>query len=87
MLQRSNIVSSEEELQDFYEQLRAQHVTPAWISGGVSVEPRSKAVPYVWHWRDLRPQAMRAAAARRHRAGRTTRAAAAQPRTARVVSE
>ncbi len=61
MLQRSNIVSSEEELQDFYEELRSQHVTPAWISGGVSVEPESKAVPYVWHWRDLRPQAMRAA--------------------------
>ena len=61
MLQRSNIISPEEELQDFYAQLQAQHVTPAWISGGVSVEPRSKAVPYVWHWRDLRPQAMRAA--------------------------
>ncbi|MGH8734584.1 MAG: cupin domain-containing protein, partial [Burkholderiales bacterium] len=61
MLQRSNIVSSEEELHDFYEQLQAQHVTPAWISGGVGVEPKSKAVPYVWHWCDLRPQAMRAA--------------------------
>src|SRR6516162_6642847 len=61
MLQRSNIVSSEEELQKFYEQLQAQHVTPAWISGGVSVEPRSTAVPAVWHWRDLRPQAIRAA--------------------------
>src|SRR5712691_11152162 len=61
MLQRSNIVSSEEELQDFYAQLQAQHVTPAWISGGVSVEPRSTAVPAVWHWCDLRPQAMRAA--------------------------
>ena len=46
MLQRSNIISSEEELQDFYGQLQAQHVTPAWISGGVSVEPKSKAVPY-----------------------------------------
>src|SRR5215470_10924909 len=61
MLTRSNIVSSEEELQDFYAQLQAQHITPAWISGGVSVEPRSTAVPAVWHWRDLRPQAMRAA--------------------------
>jgi len=61
MLQRSNIVSSEEELQDFYAQLQAQHVTPAWISGGVSVEPRSTAVPAIWHWCDLRPQAMRAA--------------------------
>jgi gentisate 1,2-dioxygenase len=35
-------------------------VTPAWIAGGVSLEPRSKAVPHLWHWRDLRPQAMRA---------------------------
>jgi gentisate 1,2-dioxygenase len=61
MLQRSDIVSSEEVLQDFYERLQMQYVTPAWISGGVSVEPKSKAVPYVWHWRDLRPQAMRAA--------------------------
>src|SRR5262247_727578 len=61
MLQRSNIVSSEEELQGFYAQLQSQHVTPAWISEGVSTEPKSKAVPYVWHWRDLRPQAMRAA--------------------------
>lgn len=61
MLQRSSIVSSEEELEHFYAQLQAQHVTPAWISGGVGVEPKSKAVPYVWHWRDLRPQAMRAA--------------------------
>jgi len=47
MLTRSNIVSSEEELQDFYAQLEAQHITPAWISGGVSVEPRSTAVPAV----------------------------------------
>ena len=47
MLQRSNIISSEEELQEFYAQLQAQHVTPAWISGGVSVEPRSMAVPAV----------------------------------------
>src|SRR5262245_60006014 len=61
MLQRSNIVSPEEELQDFYQELKAQHVTPAWISGGVGVELKSKAVPYVWHWCDLRPQAMRAA--------------------------
>ena len=61
MLQLSDIQSSPEELQDYYAQLRAQHVTPAWIGGGISVEPQSQAVPYVWHWRDLRPQAMRAA--------------------------
>ena len=61
MLELSDIQSSEEELLDYYAQLRAQHVTPAWIGGGISVEPQSKAVPYLWHWRDLRPQAMRAA--------------------------
>ena len=61
MLVLSDIKSSDEELLDYYEQLRAQHVTPAWIGGGISTEPHSKAVPYLWHWRDLRPQAMRAA--------------------------
>ena len=61
MLVLSDIKSSDEELLDYYEQLRAQHVTPAWIGGGISIEPHSKAVPYLWHWRDLRPQAMRAA--------------------------
>lgn len=61
MLQLSDIQSSQEELEDYYAQLRAQHVTPAWIGGGISIEPQSQAVPYVWHWRDLRPQAMRAA--------------------------
>src|SRR6202165_2681466 len=61
MLELSDIQSSQEELQDYYAQLRAQHVTPAWIGGGISIEPQSKAVPYLWHWRDLRPQARRAA--------------------------
>jgi gentisate 1,2-dioxygenase len=61
MLELSDIQSSQEELEDYYAQLRAQHVTPAWIGGGISIEPHSTAVPYLWHWRDLRPQAMRAA--------------------------
>src|SRR5436305_2150218 len=61
MLELSDIQSSKEELEDYYAKLQAQHVTPAWIGGGISVEPRSEAVPYVWHWRDLRAQAMRAA--------------------------
>jgi len=61
MLELSDIKSSEEELEDYYTQLRAQHVTPAWIGGGVSIEPQSRAVPYLWRWRDLRPQAVRAA--------------------------
>jgi gentisate 1,2-dioxygenase len=61
MLELSDIKSSGEELLDYYAQLREQHVTPAWIGGGISIEPRSKAVPHLWRWRDLRPQAMRAA--------------------------
>src|SRR6266851_783295 len=61
MLHVSDIQSSQEELQEYYAQLAAQQVTPAWIGGGISVEPQSKAVPYLWHWRDLRPQAIRAA--------------------------
>src|SRR5947207_12523478 len=61
MLGLSDIQVSQEELEDYYAQLREQHVTPAWIGGGISVEPQSRAVPYVWHWEDLRPQAMRAA--------------------------
>jgi len=61
MLELSDIQSSQEELEDYYAQLQAQHVTPAWIGGGISSEPRSDAVPYLWRWQDLRPQAMRAA--------------------------
>src|SRR5439155_367119 len=61
MLELSDIQPSQEELQDYYAQLGAQHVTPAWIGGGISTEPRSEAVPHLWRWRDLRPQAMRAA--------------------------
>src|SRR5215211_6742414 len=61
MLQLSDIQSSPQELEDYYAQLHAQNVTPAWIGGGISIEPQSQAVPYVWHWQDLRPQAMRAA--------------------------
>jgi gentisate 1,2-dioxygenase len=61
MLKLSDIKSSEAELSAYYDELRAQHVSPAWISGGITTEPKSKAVPHVWRWRDLRPQAMRAA--------------------------
>src|SRR5260370_13946285 len=59
MLQVSDIQSSPEELEAYYAQLREQHVTPAWIGGGISVEPQSKAVPHLWHWRGTRPPAIR----------------------------
>ena len=37
MLELSDIQSSQEELENYYAQLRAQHVTPAWI--GASAPP------------------------------------------------
>jgi len=61
MPELSDIQSSPEELEGYYARLREQHITPAWIGGGISIEPEGKAVPYLWHWRDLRPQATRAA--------------------------
>src|SRR3989442_8294532 len=62
MLQVSDIQSSPEDLQEYYAQLEAQHVTPAWIGGGISVEPRSEALPYLWHWRDFRAPGVRGGA-------------------------
>src|SRR5207248_1180740 len=61
MLEVSEIQSSQEALEEYYAQLRALHVAPAWLSEAVSVAPQTAAAPYLWHWRDLRPQAMRAA--------------------------
>jgi len=60
-LKLSSIQSSADERHAYYAQLRSQNVFPSWTGDGISVEPNSRAVPYVWHWRDLRPQAMRAA--------------------------
>jgi len=62
MLKRSNIIAAEEDLQAFYQDLEAHSLAALWNQGGGGgPEPRSKAVPFVWHWRDVRPQAMRAA--------------------------
>lgn len=61
MTQLSSIVTSEEELQSYYAELRSQHVKPAWIGVHQTDKPTTRVVPYVWHWRDLRPQVMRAA--------------------------
>ena len=61
MLELSDIQSSQEALEEYYAQLRVLHLAPAWLSEAVSVAPQTAAAPYLWHWRDLRPQAMRAA--------------------------
>src|SRR5260370_9196642 len=86
MLELSDIQSSQEELKDYYAQLQAQHVTPAWIGGGISIEPRSDAVPYLWHWRDLRPQAVRAAELVRTQPGERRVPRLTNPKLPRVAS-
>jgi len=61
MLKRSNIVAAEEDLQAFYRELDAYSLAALWSQGGGATESKNKAVPFVWHWRDVRLQAMRAA--------------------------
>ena len=62
MLKRSNIVAAKEDLQAFYRELEAQSIAALWTQGGGGgPEPKSQAVPFVWHWQDVRPQAIRAA--------------------------
>ena len=62
MLKRSNIVAAEEDLQAFYRELETQSIAALWTQGGGGgPEPKSQAVPFVWHWQDVRPQAIRAA--------------------------
>ena len=61
MLKRSNIVADATELQRYYRALEHLNARPLWTQPHPSPQPQSKALPYVWHWRDLRAQAMRAA--------------------------
>ena len=68
-LTRSDIKVSSEELTRFYEELNADRLGALWTSlppqivpGAGKVEPHPHALPYVWHWRDLRLRALQAAA-------------------------
>ena len=70
-LTRSDIEASTEELKRFYEELHGVGLGALWTStppanrvGVRNSEPKPHAVPYVWHWRDLRPRALQAAATR-----------------------
>jgi gentisate 1,2-dioxygenase len=67
-LTRSDIVASAEELEQFSKELQQFSVGALWSSQDLGatmrrpkVEPKPQAVPYVWHWKDLRPRALRAA--------------------------
>ena len=63
MISRSSRKATEAVLQDFYEQLQDFSVAPLWTVQEEALvnEPKSKAVPHVWRWSELKPQAMRAA--------------------------
>jgi len=63
MLSRSSSEATEAALQTFYDKLEDFSVAPLWtVQEDVLVsEPKSKAVPHLWRWSELRPQAMRAA--------------------------
>lgn len=61
MLKRSSIVTDPTELQRYYRDLERLATRALWTQPPPPTEPRSRAVPHVWHWRDVRPEAMRAA--------------------------
>ncbi|HZP26811.1 MAG TPA: cupin domain-containing protein [Dehalococcoidia bacterium] len=56
-------VSNDSELQTYYRQMVPHALRPLWLDYKelLQPEPRSKAIPYVWHWRDMYPQIMKAA--------------------------
>jgi gentisate 1,2-dioxygenase len=59
MLQRSDIRSSEETIREFTDMLAAKAVRPGWLpplhTGKVET-----VEPFCWHWRDLRPDVLKA---------------------------
>ena len=60
MLERSSIVTPQAELDAFYEELKGLNLAPLWTNQTGVGEPRSKVRPFLWKWRDLRPEALRA---------------------------
>ena len=63
MLRPSASTATTEELASFYKDLQSYSTAALWTvqEEALVSEPKSKALPHVWHWKDLRPQAMRAA--------------------------
>lgn len=59
----SDETEAQSELQTYYRQMAPHALRPLWLDYKdlLRPEPRSKAIPYVWHWRDVQPQMMRAA--------------------------
>ena len=64
MLRPSASTATGEELAAFYHDLQSYSTAALWTVQEQALvdEPKSKALPHVWRWNDLRRQAMRAAA-------------------------
>ena len=62
MLSRSSASATPEVLDDFYRDLEGFSLAPLWTvqEQALVSEPTSKAVPYIWRWKDLEPRARRA---------------------------
>ena len=52
----------EEARRAYYEELAALNTGPLWtyLQSALTSEPRTKVVPYLWSWEQLRPQVLRA---------------------------
>ena len=63
MLSRSSAEATEATLNSYYEELQTHSLAPLWTvqEQNLIKEPKSKAVPHIWPWKELRPQALRAA--------------------------
>ena len=63
MLRPSASKATPEELAGFYRDLGTYSTAALWTRQDQALvnEPKSKALPYLWRWKELRPQAMRAA--------------------------
>ena len=54
--------ASVEVLDSYYQELQDYALSPLWLVQETALvsEPTSKALPFLWRWRDLQPQALRA---------------------------
>ena len=57
-----SIEAGEQELEEFYQEADQRHLVPLWkvTARLLPFEPRSKVLPYLWKWSDLRRMAHRA---------------------------
>ena len=62
MVQPSTTKATSEQLQEFYEELLPHSLGALWTvqEQALTIEPRSKAVPYLWQWRELKAKALQA---------------------------